>query len=438
MVKITGVTPGSPAARAGIRTGELLSINGNDINDVLDYRYYSAETLLDIAAESSGSAYTFRIEKDEYEDPGLEFESFLMDTEKRCKNNCIFCFIDQNPPGLRETLYFKDDDARLSFLTGNYITLTNLSEYDIDRIIKMHLSVNVSLHTMNPALRVKMMNNRFAGEGINYLRRMVEAGVKVNIQMVLCPGINDGAELEYTLSELFNLFAVSQSIESIAAVPVGLTKYRDGLFPLEPFDKTGAKAVIETIDTFGERFKERFGRRMVYASDEFFLLAGLPVPDTGYYEDYPQYENGVGFLRSFTDEFYAAMDETAVETAAGTPTVGAPTIIITGESAYSTLVLLIEDAKSRFPGIDCTVIKVKNNFFGGHVTVTGLLTGSDIIAALQNLNLCGTVLINEDCFKKDTELFLDDTTLSDVSNALGCKCEKIPRDGFAVFERIRS
>jgi NifB/MoaA-like Fe-S oxidoreductase len=253
--------------------------------------------------------------------------------------------------------------------------------------------------------------------------------------MVLCPGVNDGAELKYTLSELFDLFARSQSIESIAAVPVGLTKYRDGLCPLEPFEKTGAKAVIDIIDTYGERFKTRFGRRMVYASDEFFLLAGLPVPDTGYYEDYPQYENGVGFLRSFTDEFYAAMDEAATG-AEGAGTIGAPTIIITGESAYSTLILLIEDAKSRFPQIDCTVIKVKNNFFGGHVTVTGLLTGSDIIAALQSLNIHGTVLINEDCFKKDTELFLDDTSLSDVSNALGLKCERIKRDGFAVFERI--
>jgi putative radical SAM enzyme (TIGR03279 family) len=285
MVKITNIISGSPAARAGVSPGNLISINGNEINDVLDLRFYGAEANPNVEIVINGEKNTYSIKKPPYADLGFEFETYLIDCERSCTNNCVFCFIDQNPPGMRETIYFKDDDSRLSFLQGNYITLTNLSDSDIDRIIKMKLSVNISLHTMNPELREKMMRNRFAGRGIDYLKRLVAAGITVNIQLVLCPGLNDGDELIYTLDKLLALNAenaAANAVQSIAAVPVGLTKHREGLYPLEPFSKEGARAVIETIGEFQTRFHDAGGLRRVYASDEFFLIAGLPVPEAEY------------------------------------------------------------------------------------------------------------------------------------------------------------
>ncbi|MDR0903846.1 MAG: DUF512 domain-containing protein [Ruminococcus sp.] len=425
MVKIKAITPKSIAEKAGIKTGELLSINGFEINDFLDYDYYNKETKLTLKIKQD-KEYTYSIKKQEYEDIGLQFETFLMDEVKSCRNNCIFCFIDQNPKGMRDAIYFKDDDSRLSFISGNYVTLTNLTEADIARIIKMKLPLNVSLHTMNPELRVKMMKNRFAGERIADVTRIVKAGNRVNIQLVLCKGINDGAELRFTLSELYKI----GSFGGIAAVPVGLTAHRDGLFPLEPFDRISAQAVIDTMNEFAEKFAARDGRRTVYASDEFFLTARLPIPPAGYYDDYPQYENGVGFVRAFADEFLYELRDNIKRRKKYR---GKEYIIVTGEGSHEPVSRLVDYAGRLF-NVNTTVRAVKNNFYGGGVNVTGLLTGGDIIKALQGA--AGTVLLLEDMFKKDTELFLDNLTLTDVKEALGTPCEIIRRDGAEVFRKI--
>ncbi|MDR0987269.1 MAG: DUF512 domain-containing protein [Ruminococcus sp.] len=425
MVKISGITPGSKAEKAGITGGSLLSINGFEINDFLDYGFYNTEKEVLLVVEN-GCANTYRIKKQEYEDIGLEFSSYLMDDVKSCRNKCIFCFIDQNPPGMRDAVYFKDDDSRLSFISGNYITLTNLSDADIARIIKMKLPVNVSLHTMNPQLRVKMMKNRFAGERLKDLRKIAKAGNRVNVQLVLCKGINDGAELVFTLSELYKL----GNINGIAAVPVGLTKHRQGLFPLESFDKEAASAVIDTIESFAEKFYARDGRRTVYASDEFFLVAGRPIPAAKYYDDYPQYENGVGFVRSFTDEF---LSELRANLSDRKKSVGKKYIIVTGEGSFPVVNRLVNYAGELF-NVNTTVVPVKNNFYGGGVNVTGLLTGGDIISALQGVK--GTILLLEDMFKSGTELFLDNKSLEEVRENLGQPCEIIKRDGAELFRKI--
>lgn len=295
-VQIMAVVSGSPADKAGIRPGEkLTAINQNQIEDILDYQFYMTDKKLKIdLLDVNGAARRVTVRKGEYEELGLEFDSYLMDKQHHCKNKCIFCFVDQMPPGMRETLYFKDDDARLSFLFGNYITLTNMEQKDIDRIIKMHISpVNVSVHTMNPDLRQKMMLNPKAASSLDYLRQLAAAGIKINTQLVLCPGINDGAELVYSLKELGKLYP---SVESIAAVPVGLTKYREGLFPLRPYTKEEAQEVIKTIHAFSDDFLQRKGVRMAYPADEFFLKAEMPIPDDAYYGEYNQLENGVGLL----------------------------------------------------------------------------------------------------------------------------------------------
>jgi putative radical SAM enzyme (TIGR03279 family) len=427
MVKIKAISARSIAEKAGIPPGELISINGFEINDFLDYDYYNKEKELTLKVKTD-KIYTYCITKREYDDIGLIFDSFLMDEVKSCKNKCIFCFIDQNPKGMRESIYFKDDDSRLSFISGNYITLTNLTERDILRIIKMKIPVNISLHTMNPELRAKMMGNRFAGDCIENLRRIAAAGNKVNIQLVLCRGINDGDELRFTLRELYNL----GNINAIAAVPVGLTAHRDGLCPLTPFDRASARAVIDITREFAEKFAARDGRRTVYASDEFFLLAGEPIPPASYYDDYPQYENGVGFVRAFADEFLYELRRNIKDRENYH---GGKYIIITGESAFESVNRLVNYAKN-FYNINTVVIPVKNRFFGGGVNVTGLLTGGDIVSELSGKNLSGTVLLLEDMFKKDTDLFLDNKTLRDVENNLRLPCETIRRDGTEVFRKI--
>ncbi|MBR2912521.1 MAG: DUF512 domain-containing protein, partial [Oscillospiraceae bacterium] len=311
MVTITGVIPKSPADRAGIADGDVLvSMNGHGIRDVLDYMFYAAEMQLHLVLERSGVQYECEIEKDEYDDLGLTFESYLMDQKMHCRNQCVFCFIDQMPPGMRETLYFKDDDARLSFLQGNYVTLTNMTQEDIDRIIRMKLNINVSVHTTNPELRCKMMNNRFAGEKLDYLRQMSDAGIRLNCQIVLCPGLNDGDELRRTLTDLGGMLP---ALQSVAVVPVGLTKFRDNLYPLEGFTKETAAEALDLIAEFQEKFLEEYGTRTVFPSDEFFLLAEREIPDGVYYEEYSQYENGVGMLRSLADEFHAAMEDAQPE-----------------------------------------------------------------------------------------------------------------------------
>ena len=428
-VEIKSVIKKSPVGNLDISTGDkLISVNGHEIADVLDYMYYSAETNTELVIEQNGINRTFSVTKSEYDDLGLEFETFLMDKKQSCCNKCIFCFIDQMPPNMRDTLYFKDDDARLSFLQGNYVTLTNLNQKDIDRIIQMKLSINISVHTTNPELRCMMMNNRFAGEKLDYLRQFSEAGISMNCQIVLCPGINDGKELERTLTDLGNLMP---NIQSVAVVPVGLTKYREGLYPLKLFDKKDANQTLDLIEKFQNKFLEEYGTRLVFPADEFYITAERELPAEEAYEDYCQYENGVGMMRSLINEFDSAFDN-----AEDDEIKNCNTSIATGALAYKYICKLIEKTEKKWHNICCKVYKIRNNFFGETITVTGLITGQDLISQLKNQPLGDTLLLTSNMIKKDSDLFLDDYTISDVENALNVKIKIIDNDGFSLFDAI--
>lgn len=428
-VEIKAVVKNSPAYGKDIAAGDMLiSVNGHGISDVLDYMYYSAEINTELLLERRGERHTVNIQKSEYDDLGLEFETFLMDSKQSCCNKCIFCFIDQMPPNMRETLYFKDDDARLSFLQGNYVTLTNLSQEDIDRIIQMRLSINISVHTTNPELRCKMMNNRFAGEKLDYIRQFAEAGISMNCQIVLCPDINDGEELVRTLTDLGKLMP---NIQSIAVVPVGLTKFRQGLYPLKVFDMDGAGRTIDIIESFQKSFLDKYGTRLVFPSDEFYITAERELPEGDFYEDYPQYENGVGMIRSLTDEFDSAFDmaeEDEIKPCS--------TSIATGVLAYKYICGLVEKAEKKWHNINCKVYKIRNDFFGETITVTGLITGQDLIAQLNGKPLGDTLLLSANMIRKDGGLFLDDYTISDVEKALDIKIRIVENDGFELFDAI--
>ncbi|SEK30987.1 putative radical SAM enzyme, TIGR03279 family [Ruminococcus sp. YRD2003] len=428
MVKINSVSEGSPASRCGVREGDLLSaINGHPVKDVLDYMYYAAETRVTLDIVRHGEELTFRIEKDEYDDLGLEFETFLMDSKQRCSNNCVFCFIDQMPPGMRETLYFKDDDARLSFLQGNYVTLTNLKQEDIDRIIKMKLNINVSVHTTNPELRVKMMHNRFAGEKLKFIRQLAENGIKLNCQVVCCPGMNDGDELRRTLSDLGELMP---NITSMAVVPVGVTKFREGLYPLTTFNKQTAGETIDIIGEYQQQFLEKFGTRTVFPSDEFFLIAERDIPPAEFYEDYSQYENGVGMLRSLMDEFTKALEIAEWEGGERHVT------IATGYSPYPIICRLARKAEEAFPQLKCDVVRIRNDFFGDTITVTGLITAQDLIAQLKGRDLGDELLISSAMLRRDSDVFLDDMTVSDVERELGVPLRSSDSDGYELLDAI--
>ncbi len=428
MVKINSVTPGSPAYEAGVQPGDILSkLNGHDVRDVLDYMYYAADTDICLDLVRHGEEITVLISKDEYDDLGLEFETFLMDKKQSCSNKCVFCFIDQMPPGMRETLYFKDDDARLSFLQGNYVTLTNMTQRDIDRIIEMKLNINVSVHTTNPELRVKMMHNRFAGEKLKFIWQLAQNGIKLNCQVVCCPGLNDGDELRRTLRDLGELMP---NLTSMAVVPVGVTKYREGLYPLKTFTKEGAGETIDIIAEFQQEFLERFGTRTVFPSDEFFLIAERELPDMEYYEDFSQYENGVGILRSLMDEFEKAID--LAEWNGRERHVS----IATGYSAYSTIRHLAELAENSFDGLHCYVYRIRNDFFGETITVTGLITAQDLIAQLKGQKLGEQLLISSAMLRRDSDQFLDDLLVSDVERELGVTLRSSPSDGYELLDAI--
>jgi len=428
MVKVLSVEENSIAHKNGILAGDLLlSINGNDINDVLDYRFYIMDKSLSLLIEREGEKLSVNIKKPEYSDIGLEFSTYLMDEKKRCRNNCIFCFIDQNPKGMRETIYFKDDDERLSFLHGNYVTLTNLKEADIQRIIKMRISpVNISVHTTNPDLRVKMLRNRFAGDCLRYLEMLDSAGISLNIQFVLCKGINDGAELERSLSDISKL----ENVESIALVPCGLTGHREGLYPLEPFDSDSAAAVIDIADAFGDKLYAERGMRLVYPSDEFFLLCGRSLPDESYYEGYPQIENGVGMIRSDSDEF--------AECLANLPNMdyNRKVTVATGFAAYDFISSLAEQAMEKYNKLDVSVRPIRNDFFGGSVTVSGLVTGGDIIRQLSGTDLGEELLIPENMLRSEGDLFLDNVSLDELSSALNIKVTVVQKGGYPLCEAM--
>ena len=428
MVKINSVAEGSPAGRSGVREGDLLAcINGHKVKDVLDYMYYAAETEVTLDIVRHGEELTFRIEKDEYDDLGLEFDTFLMDSKQRCSNNCVFCFIDQMPPGMRETLYFKDDDARLSFLQGNYVTLTNLHQEDIDRIIRMKLNINVSVHTTNPELRVKMMHNRFAGEKLKFIWQLAENGIKLNCQVVCCPGLNDGDELRRTLRDLGGLMP---NITSMAVVPVGVTKFRQGLYPLTTFNKQTAGETIDIIAGYQQEFLEKFGTRTVFPSDEFFLIAERDIPDMEFYEDFPQYENGVGMLRSLMDEFEKALEIAEWEGDDRHVT------IATGYSPYPIICQLAKQAEEKFPQLRCDVYRIRNDFFGDTITVTGLITAQDLIAQLRGKDLGEELLISSAMLRRNSDVFLDDLTVPDVEHELGVPLRSSDSDGYELLDAI--
>ena len=428
MVKINSVMHGSPSDKFGVKQGDVLvKINGHGIKDVLDYMYYAADTDVTLEIEREGVPLTININKDEYDDLGLEFETFLMDQKQSCSNKCVFCFIDQMPPGMRETLYFKDDDARLSFLQGNYVTLTNMKQEDIDRIIEMKLNINVSVHTTNPELRVKMMHNRFAGEKLKFIWQLAENGIKLNCQIVCCPGLNDGDELRRSLTDLGTLMP---NITSMAVVPVGVTKFRQGLYPLVGFDKKGAGETIDIIEEFQQIFLEKFGTRTVFPSDEFYLIAERELPPMEAYEDFSQYENGVGMLRSLIDEFEKALE--IAEWEGGDRHVS----IATGYSAFGTINMLAKKAEDAFPQLTCDVYRIRNDFFGDTITVTGLITAQDLIAQLKGNDLGDNLLVSQAMVRRDSDVFLDDLTIDDVEKALNVEIRTTPSDGYELLDAI--
>lgn len=425
-VKITSVGKHSPADKAKIKADDiLLKINDYDINDVLDYMFYVAEDKVKIEFQRQDKIKDVTIMKSEYDDIGLEFSSFLMDDKQSCTNKCVFCFIDQMPKGMRETLYFKDDDARLSFLHGNYITLTNLKDSDIDRIINMHLNINVSVHTTNPELRVKMMNNRFAGEKLKYLKKLADAGITMNCQIVLCPNLNDGKELERTLNDLSALYP---AVQSVAIVPVGLSKFRDGLYKLEPFTQYTAADALNLIESKQEEFLKKHGTRLAYAADEFYLKAKRNIPEEKYYEDYPQYENGVGLIRVLVNEFFDALSKTKIKDTSNKLS------IATGYAAFDTISLLIDKAKEKWHNLDCKVYAINNNYFGENITVAGLITGTDLVKQLKGKNLGDYLVIPSVMLKQDSDVFLDDYTVPQLEKELNIKIKVINNNGNELLD----
>lgn len=428
-VKISAVTDNSHAQKHNIKPGEtLISINGNDIVDVLDYRFYQLNRELTLViSDESGKSRTVFIKKAEYDEIGLEFETYLMDKQHSCRNKCIFCFIDQLPKGLRKSLYFKDDDSRLSFLFGNYITLTNLTEHEISRIIKMHISpINVSVHTTNPSLRCEMMGNRFAGDALKILKRLSDANIRLNCQIVCCPGINDGKELEKTLHDLIDL-----NVEMVAIVPVGLTAHREGLYKLTPFDKEKAEQTLDIINSIGDECLEKLGRRVVFAADELFIKAERDIPDVEYYEDFPALENGVGLIAYLKDETLYALEEKEYD-----ETINARLTIACGTSAAPFLRELVFEINKKFPNINVNVIAVKNEFFGGGINVTGLLTGTDLFKTLKDVDLGDALLISSSMLRHEGDMFLDDMTLEELSQKLEIKIVVTDNSGESFLGNI--
>ena len=433
MVRIESVEKKSRAAKAGLLAGDMLEkINGREINDVLDYRFFLAEKEIILSVTRDGKNLDFKIKKSQYDDIGLDFETPLMDKKHCCENKCIFCFIDQLPRGMRKTLYFKDDDSRLSFLHGNYITLTNLSDKDIDRIIEMHISpVNISVHTTNPELRVKMMHNKRAGEVLSYIKRLSDAGISLCGQIVLCKGVNDGEELDRSLRDLSEFFPAMQSV---SIVPAGLTKYREKLYPLEEFTKDEAAAVIDQIGRFGDEMKQKHGIRVFYPADEFYLKAERALPDEDFYDGYPQIENGVGMITSTLTEFYDELDY--IDEYLGDVTLPRTVSIATGEAAYCLLKSMALKLEERISGLKVNVYKIRNDFFGESITVAGLLTGRDMAAQLEGKPLGELLLFPENSLRADGDLFLDDTSPEELSEILRVPAKAGHNDGACLIRDI--
>lgn len=430
------VQPGSIAEELEITAGDkILEIDGTRIEDIFDYQFLTQDTYIEVLVEKQdGEQWLLEIDKEFDEDLGIEFENGLMDEYRSCHNKCIFCFIDQMPGGMRETLYFKDDDSRLSFLQGNYVTLTNMSDHDIDRIVRYHLSpINISFQTMNPELRCKMLNNRFAGEALKKVDVLYKAGIVMNGQIVLCRGVNDGEELEHSIKELTGYLPY---LESVSVVPVGLSKYREGLYPLEPFEKADAEKVLDTIHGWQQRVYESHGVHFVHASDEWYLLAERELPEAERYDGYLQLENGVGMLRLLLDEFDECLEKLGRERSFPDASRRETLSMATGKLAYPIIRRLAERLAEYFPGLDIRVYPITNVFFGERITVSGLLTGQDIRDQLLGKELGGRLLLPQNVLRSGESVFLDDLTVQDLEKALQVPINIVKSSGYDFVEAV--
>ena len=425
---IKSIDRGSPLHRKAHVGDAVISINGNKIIDVLDYKFFAYDSRLKVLLRRpDGSEHEVTVHKSEGGDLGLEFESYLMDTPRSCANNCVFCFIDQLPGGMRRTMYFKDDDARLSFLLGNYITLTNLSKREIERIIALHISpINVSVHTTNPELRCKMLQNPRAGESIETMRRFAQAGIVMNCQIVCCPGLNDGEELLRSMRDLEEMYP---GVHSVSIVPVGLTRFREGRYPLTPYTKELAGETIDMVTAFGDECLKRHGTRIFFCGDELYIKAERELPPDEFYEEHTQLENGVGMIRLLETEFRSALmlsDEPD----------GVPFSIATGVSAAPYFEKLLGMAKEKYGTIKGQVYAIENDFFGRSINVTGLITGQDLIKQLKGRALGERLLISQNMLRREEMDFLDDVTLEQASKELGVPIYPIEQDGFALWDAM--
>ena len=419
---LVSVDEHSPAQRLGLEPGcTLLAIDGNPLNDALDYQFYTSAPHFTLTICQNGVQQQISVEKGEYEPFGCNFKTYLGDEKHSCANHCMFCFIDQLPPGMREPLYFKDDDERLSFLYGNYITMTNLTDREVERIIKLHISpIFISVHTTNPQLRVRMLANKRGGEVLKYLPRLVQGGIAVNCQLVLCRGINDGDELRRTLTDLLEL---TPMVQSVAAVPCGVTDYRQNLFKQIPYDAETSDAVIDILEEFGDECKRRHGKRIIYPSDEWYLKAGRPIPEPEFYEDYDQLENGVGMMSLFREEFLAELEKP--HRIYGTKKMD----VVTGTMAAPLITEMMDELHRQYPMIEVKVHPIKNNFFGGNVGVAGLVTATDIIAQCEGRLSSGTLGVPAVMLREEKDTFLDDMTIEQLGQRLGVKVEVLPTSG---------
>lgn len=420
-VTVNNVLPDSIAEKYGIKAGDIIkAINGSEVNDYLDYMYLSANDAFEIELDGR----SLSIKNPDFEPLGVEFDTLLIDEPRSCRNKCIFCFIDQLPPNMRESCYFKDDDYRLSFLQGNYVTLTNMSDKDIDRIIEYNIPrINVSVHTTNPELRCKMLNNKFAGRIMEQLKRFSGSGMMINCQIVLCPGYNDGKELDRTISDILSL---GDAVESLSVVPVGISAYREGLTPLDTFDKISAKAIIEQVSGWQKKIKAKRDINFVYIADEFYITAEEEIPSWQEYDGFPQIENGVGLCASLKWEFDDAFDEACDKTVKTQKTV------VTGVLAYDFINELVKKLNSD----KINVFAVKNDFFGEKITVSGLVTAGDIINQLKGRELGEYLLIPISMLRHDEDVFLDNLTIKDVEKALHVKVEVVENDGFELLQKL--
>ena len=436
---IKKVDEGSIAWEMEIEPGDvLLKINDEEIEDIFDYQFMIQEEYIEVLVQKpNGEEWLLEIDKDEQEDLGIEFENGLMDDYRSCHNKCIFCFIDQMPKGMRETLYFKDDDSRLSFLQGNYVTLTNMSEHDVNRIIKYHLGpINISFQTMNPELRCMMLHNRFAGDALKKVDLFYEAGIEMNGQIVLCKGINDGRELDFSIRELTKYYPC---LQSVSVVPVGLSKYREGLYPLEPFTKEDAKEVIGLIKKWQDYMYEKYGMHFIHASDEWYLLAEEELPTEDRYDGYLQLENGVGMLTLLKDEFKEAMQTAVHQKKLYRDLSDGKTrrlTLATGKLAYRTICDLAAQMMKAFEWLDLNVVAIRNDFFGERITVSGLLTGQDLIAQLKDLPLGDKLLLPQNVLRSGENYFLDDITVPQLEEALQVRVDIVKSSGQDFVETV--